>query len=95
MVWLFMGTAERCLVRIQGLVVNGNVREWQTVIRELREASARIHAEELAALCKRIGDGEDDAVSRMGSWLQVKEAYEGLVVVLRNADLLNRASQGD
>jgi len=95
MVWLFMGTAERSLVRIQALVVNGACREWQAVIHELKVASAHIHAKELVALCKHVLDSEDNAVSRLGAYLQIREAYEGLVIYLRNADLLNRTAQID
>jgi len=95
MVLLFIGTAERCLVRIQGLVVHGDSRAWRAVVHELKGASAHIHAQELAALCSHIVDVGDDAVLRLGAYLQIREAYEGLVIHLRNADLLTRTAQGD
>jgi len=95
MVLLFMGVAELCLVRIQGLVVRGDSREWQAVLHDLKGASAYIHATELATLCKHIVGSKDDAVSRMGAYTQIREAYEGLVISLRNAGLLTRATQGE
>jgi len=95
MVLLFMVIAERCLVRIQGLVVRGDSREWQAVVHDLKAASAHIHATELATLCKHILGIKDDAVSRMGAYTQIREAYEGLVISLRNAGLLTRATQGE
>jgi hypothetical protein len=58
-------------------------------------ACAHIHAKELGALCKNVLDSEDDAVSRLGAYLQIREAYEGLVICLRNADLLIRTAQED
>jgi hypothetical protein len=95
LVLLFIGTAETSLVRIQWLVVHGNRREWQSVLHELRAASAHIHAKELAALCRNSVDVADDAVSRMRAYMQIKEAYEGLLMYLRNARVLTHTAQGD
>lgn len=94
LVLLFMGTAERCLVQMQGLVVHGDSREWQSILHELKGASAHIHAHELAMLCKHAVDVADDAVSRMSVYLQIKDAYEGLLIHLRNANLLMHTAQG-
>jgi len=95
MVLLFMGTAERCLGLIQGLVVRGDSRDWQAVVHKLRMASTHIHAQELSALCKHIEDiKEDDAISRLSAFLEIKKAYEGLVMCLRNADLLTHQAHG-
>jgi hypothetical protein len=92
---LFMGTAERCLVRMQGLVVHGDHRQWQSIVRELKGASAHIHAKELAILCKHAVNAADDSVSRIDAYLQIKEAYEGLLIYVRTENLLmHAAAQG-
>ena len=95
MVSLFISTADRCLSRMQALVVRGDAGEWQKVVHELEGASGHIHANEIAALCKNVLDSADTAVSRMGAYLHIKEAYEGLLIHFRNADLLARNAQGD
>jgi hypothetical protein len=88
MVLLFLGTAEQCLVRMQALVVHGGSQEWQSVLQELELASTHIHAKEIAAICRHAMDNTKTAVSRMGAYSQIKEAYEGLLIHLRNARLL-------
>lgn len=95
MVLLFMGTAEHCLVRMQGLVVYGGSQEWQSILHELKAASTHIHAKELAAQCKHAVDAADNGVSRMGAYLQVKEAYEGLLSYFRKSRLLTNTAHGD
>jgi Protein of unknown function (DUF3892) len=91
----FMETAEQCFLRMQGLVVRGDSREWQTVLHELKEAATDIHAKELVALCKHGVDVADDAVSRMSAFLKIKESYEGLLVSLRTAKLLRNTAHTD
>ena len=94
LVLLFTGTAERCLGRMQRLVVQGDRREWQSIVHELKVASANIHAKELATLCGYAAEGGHDAVARMRVYLQIKEAYEGLLIHFRNAHLLTHTGQG-
>jgi HPt (histidine-containing phosphotransfer) domain-containing protein len=90
---LFMGTAGRCLVRMQGLVVRADNREWQSIVHELQTASAHIHAKQLEAQCKHSVDVTDDAVSRMAAYLQIKEAYDGLLIYMKNQNLLMQIAQ--
>jgi len=95
LVLLFIGTAERCLVRVQGLVIHGDRQEWRTAMVAFEAAATSIHAKELASLCSHAYDAKDDAGARIDAYLQIKEAYEGLQTCLRNSHLLSHLAQRD
>lgn len=91
---LYVVTAEKCLARLQGLVVHGDRREWLAVTRELRVASARIHAWQITILCADAYDSAGDAASRMGAYVELKNAYERLLGYARRVNLLERTAGG-
>ena len=80
LVLAFINVAERCIPRIAGLVVGGGHQEWRSVVQELEDVSVQIHARELAAICKRALDGSDTHVSRLGAYLEIKEAYDEFLI---------------
>jgi hypothetical protein len=94
LVLLFIGTAERSLVRMQGLAVHGDRREWQTATLALEAASTSIYAKELAALCSHAFNVTDENRARVDAYLRIKEAYEGLQMYLRAENVLMHWGQG-
>lgn len=91
LVLLYIATAEHCLTQIQALVVSGDRREWRAVTRQLRLASAKIHAGELTRLCADASDTAYDAASTLRLYTEIKEAHERLIGHLRQGDLLRSA----
>lgn len=89
---LYIVTAEKCLMELQGLVVYGDRREWLAVTRELRIASAKIHAGQLTTLCADANDSAHDAASRMRVYTEIKDAYQRLVSFAQRANLFQRAA---
>jgi hypothetical protein len=86
---LYLGTAEQCLRRMQASVVLGHTNDWNDVMAELRDASLRVHATQLAAICTDAADSGANARSRMSAYLELKDAYDRLISYLRTNNVLN------
>jgi HPt (histidine-containing phosphotransfer) domain-containing protein len=77
LVRLYCSTAERCLVRLRGLANTDEKQEWKYAVHEFMGASANIHANQIAALCK-YAEHEDDPAMRLQVCDNLDRAYETL-----------------
>ena len=75
LVQLYCGTADRCLGRLRLLCEQDEGQEWEKVTHELKGASANLHANQMAALCKYAGH-EDDPAARREVCDKLDQAYE-------------------
>jgi hypothetical protein len=93
LVSMFVKIARRCFVRMSHTAAGGSRSEWLAILEELESASARIHANELAELCRQCRNRRDDVQSRMDVYVELREAYEGALIRLRNAGLGHARAQ--
>lgn len=84
----YIGSADRCLTRLQRLVGQAPQGEWRAELAELAVASLSIHATQLAALCFRAMECADEPTARMSVYFRIAEAYATLNEHIRKANLL-------
>lgn len=90
----FVSVAERCLPRLSGLIIGGDQHYWRVVVEELEGVAIQVHARQIAGICRRALGGSDDHVARLGTYLEIREAYDSFLTCARNAGLLNRYAEG-
>jgi HPt (histidine-containing phosphotransfer) domain-containing protein len=77
LVRLYCSTAERCVAQLRLLADQDEDHQWKRVVHELMGASANIHANQIAALCK-YAEHEDAAAMRKQICDNLDRAFETL-----------------
>lgn len=80
---LYIQTVDRCLERLQKLVHQDLHNDWPKVVHELRGASANIHAEQMAHVCKLV-ERADDPITRKLALENLEAAYTQLRPVINS-----------
>ena len=75
LVKLYCSTTERCLATLRTLALHDERNEWEKVAHELKGASANIHANQMAALCK-YAEHEEDPSARLEVCDNLDDAYK-------------------